>query len=182
MPPVDGEVFNGGAIPPQKRVNAWMSSHPRQLYEFGPYRIDIGWSRLERAGAIIPVRPKTFDLLVLLARNVDRVLSKAELMEALWPQAFVEDANLTQHVYTLRKVLGDRPDGDPYIENVPRRGYRLNADIREVVQDIPPLSRPQPSTTTFSSAPSTPRSSRPRTQTRSARSSATPGCRAIPGS
>lgn len=122
-----------------------MSLPLRELYEFGPYRVDVGLSRLERAGVPIPVRPKAFDLLLLLARNQDRVLSKAELMDALWPNAFVEDANLTQHVYTLRKALGDRPDGDPYIETIPRRGYRLNAEVREMRQDRSALSTPQPS-------------------------------------
>lgn len=115
----------------------------RQLYEFGPFRLDVGLSRLERAGTPIPVAPKAFDLLVLLARHPDRVLSKGELMEALWPNTFVEDANLTQHVYTLRKALGERHDGEPYIETVPRRGYRLNADVREVSGDSPAvLPRP----------------------------------------
>jgi DNA-binding winged helix-turn-helix (wHTH) protein/tetratricopeptide (TPR) repeat protein len=123
-----------------------MPSPPRQVYEFDPYRIDVGLSRLERAGAIIPVRPKAFDLLVLLARNADRVLSKAELMEELWPEAFVEDANLTQHVYTLRRALGDRPDGGPYIETIPRRGYRLNAEVREIRPEMRALSDPQSST------------------------------------
>jgi DNA-binding winged helix-turn-helix (wHTH) protein len=103
---------------------------PAHSYAFGPYRLDAGLSRLERGGAVVPVSPKAFDLLLLLARSPERVLSKSELMEALWPKTFVEEANLTQHVYTLRRALGDRPDGAPYIETVPRRGYRLNADVR----------------------------------------------------
>ena len=103
---------------------------PAPSYAFGPYRLDVGLSRLEREGAVVPVSPKVFDLLLLLARSPERVLSKSELMEALWPKTFVEDANLTQHVYTLRRALGDRPDGTPYIETAPRRGYRLNADVR----------------------------------------------------
>ena len=77
-----------------------------------------GSSRLERGGEPIPLPPKAFDLLVLLARNTHRVMPKTELMETLWPNTFVEEANLTQHVYTLRKALGDRPDGSPYIETV----------------------------------------------------------------
>jgi DNA-binding winged helix-turn-helix (wHTH) protein/tetratricopeptide (TPR) repeat protein/nucleoside-triphosphatase THEP1 len=123
-----------------------MSLPPRELYEFGPYRVDVGLSRLERAGTIIPVRPKAFDLLLLLARNPERVHSKSELMEALWPNAFVEEANLTQHIYTLRKALGDRPDGAPYIATVPRRGYRLNADVREAHGAPRVLSERQAST------------------------------------
>ena len=102
------------------------------MYEFGPYRVDVALSRLERAGEPITITPKTFDLLVLLARNQHRIVSKAELMETLWPNTFVEEGNLTQHIYTLRKALGDRPDGAPYVETVPRRGYRLAAQVREV--------------------------------------------------
>ena len=109
----------------------------RQFYEFGAFRIDIALSRLERAGEPVPLPPKAFDLLLLLARNTDRVMTKAELMEALWPNTFVEEANLTQHVYTLRKALGDLPNGQPFIETVPRRGYRLAASVREVIAAAP---------------------------------------------
>jgi DNA-binding winged helix-turn-helix (wHTH) protein/tetratricopeptide (TPR) repeat protein len=109
----------------------------RQFYEFGAFRIDIGLSRVERAGEPVPLPPKAFDLLLLLARNTDRVMTKAELMEALWPNTFVEEANLTQHVYTLRKALGDLPNGQPFIDTVPRRGYRLAAPVREVVAAAP---------------------------------------------
>lgn len=103
---------------------------PHQLFEFGTYRLDAALSRLERAGTTIPLPPKAFDLLRLLAENTDRVMSKKELMEVLWPNTFVEDANLTQHIYTLRKALGDQPNGQPYIETVARRGYRLAAEVR----------------------------------------------------
>ena len=103
-----------------------------QIYEFGPYRLDVALSRLERDGDPITLPPKAFDLLVLLARNPHRVMAKTELMETLWPNTFVEEGNLTQHVYTLRKALGDRPNGKPYIETVPRRGYRLAAEVLEV--------------------------------------------------
>ena len=109
----------------------------RQVYEFDAFRIDIALSRLERSGEPVSLPPKAFDLLLLLARNTDRVMTKAELMEALWPNTFVDEANLTQHVYTLRKALGDRPNGQPFIETVPRRGYRLATSVREVVDAAP---------------------------------------------
>ena len=84
-----------------------------------PLPLDVALSRLERAGDPITIPPKTFDLLVLLARNQHRVVSKAELMETLWPNTFVEEGNLTQHIYTLRKALGDRPDGHPISKPFP---------------------------------------------------------------
>jgi DNA-binding winged helix-turn-helix (wHTH) protein/tetratricopeptide (TPR) repeat protein len=109
----------------------------RQFYEFDAFRIDIALSRLERSGEPVALPPKAFDLLLLLARHTDRVMTKAELMEALWPNTFVDEANLTQHVYTLRKALGDRPNGQPFIETAPRRGYRLATSVREVVDAAP---------------------------------------------
>jgi DNA-binding winged helix-turn-helix (wHTH) protein/tetratricopeptide (TPR) repeat protein len=107
----------------------------KHFYEFGPYRLDVALSRVERGADIVAIPPKAFDLLVLLARNSDRILSKNELMESLWPNTFVEEANLTQHIYTLRKALGDRPGGEPYIEMIPRRGYRLAGGVRELRAD-----------------------------------------------
>lgn len=109
----------------------------RQFYVFGPFRIDLALSRLELGGEPVPLPPKAFDLLLLLARNTDRVMTKAELMETLWPNTFVEEANLKQHVYMLRKALGDQPNGQPFIQTVSRRGYRLAAAVRESVGAAP---------------------------------------------
>ena len=118
------------------------------VFEFGPFRVDVALSRLERAGDPITIHPKTFDLLLLLARNQHRVVPKAELMETLWPNTFVEEGNLTQHIYTLRKALGDRPDGKPYVETVARRGYRLAAPVRDLPDSggtAATLAQPPPS-------------------------------------
>jgi DNA-binding winged helix-turn-helix (wHTH) protein/class 3 adenylate cyclase/tetratricopeptide (TPR) repeat protein len=101
-----------------------------QFLEFGTFRIDTGRGRLERGGELVPVPPKAFDLLLLLVHQPGKVLSKSELMRALWPEVFVEEANLTQHVFTLRKALGVQPGGQPYIETVPRRGYSFKAEVR----------------------------------------------------
>src|SRR4029453_15298096 len=107
-------------------------------YKSDAFRRDTALSRLARAGKPVPLPPKAFDLLLLLARNTDRVMTKAELMEALWPPTFLEDANLTQHVYTLRKALGDQSNGQPFIDTVPRRGYRLSTSVRAVGDAVPP--------------------------------------------
>jgi serine/threonine protein kinase/class 3 adenylate cyclase/tetratricopeptide (TPR) repeat protein len=122
-----------------------------QVYDFGPYRLDAALSRLSRGSEPITIPPKAFDLLLLLARNQHRVIPKTEVMEALWPNTFVEEGNLTQHIYTLRKALGDRPEGGPYIETVPRRGYRLAASVREdaavaamTPTDVEPIVRESP--------------------------------------
>ena len=125
-----GAELRSAIVECQARLSA-----EKHAYEFGPYRLDMGLSRLERAGEPLTIAPKTFDLLVLLARNPHRVLPKTELMETLWPNTFVDEGNLTQHIYTLRRALGDDPNGKPYIETVPRRGYRLAADVRQLPAD-----------------------------------------------
>lgn len=111
-----------------------MAEPGRQSYEFGPFRLDIQARRLLRNGELLPLTPKDFETLLALVTNRDRVVSKTELMQALWPDSFVEEANLTQHVFTLRKALGNRPDGKPYVETIPRRGYRFTAPVDEAVE------------------------------------------------
>jgi DNA-binding winged helix-turn-helix (wHTH) protein/class 3 adenylate cyclase/tetratricopeptide (TPR) repeat protein len=109
----------------------------KQFLQFGAFRIDLGLSRLERSGEVVSIPPKAFDLLLLLVQQRGRVLSKSELMQALWPEVFVEEANLTQHVFTLRKALGVQPNGQPYIETVPRRGYSFAAEVRATLESPP---------------------------------------------
>src|SRR5882672_5985512 len=114
-----------------------MALQANHCYEFGAYRIDTGLCRLRRGDTPIALPPKAFDLLLLLVRNPHRVLSKKELIETLWPDTFVDEGNLTQHVFTLRKALGVQPDGTPYIETVSRRGYSFTAAVRETCASEP---------------------------------------------
>ena len=72
-------------------------------------------------------RPKAFDLLLVLVENGGHLLVKEELMRLVWPDSFVEEANLSRNVFTLRKALGESEDGPEYIETVPKRGYRFVA-------------------------------------------------------
>ena len=95
------------------------------LFEFGPFRVDPGLCRLLRGETHVSLPPKAFDLLLILVSNPNRVLSKGELIQALWPDTFVDDSNLTQHMFTLRRALGGA-----YIETVPRRGYVFAATVR----------------------------------------------------
>ncbi|MFL6273946.1 MAG: transcriptional regulator [Blastocatellia bacterium] len=80
----------------------------------------------------MPITLKAFDTLSVLVRSSGHIVEKDHLMAQVWPDAFVEEANLTQYIYRLRKILGISPDGRPYIETVARRGYRFTATIREV--------------------------------------------------
>lgn len=106
-----------------------------QGYEFGPYRLDVPKLRLLRDGKPVALTGKTFDVLVALIERRDRVVDKAELMQLLWPDSYVEEANLTQHIFMLRKTLGEDASGAQYIETVPRRGYRFAAEAREVLAE-----------------------------------------------
>ena len=81
-------------------------------------------------GHPVPLTPKAFDLLVFLTANPGRLLTKEQLMQAVWPDATVEESNLAYHVFAIRKALGESADSDGYIETVPKRGYRFVAPVR----------------------------------------------------
>ena len=80
----------------------------------------------------MPLTPRNFDLLVFLVEHSGRLVSKDQIFEAVWHGSFVEEANLTVSIANLRKTLGERPGGLPYIETVPKKGYRFTAPVREV--------------------------------------------------
>src|SRR5215467_15011688 len=97
------------------------------LFEFGPYRLDASKRLLIRDGRHLGVPPKTFDLLLLLVEGRGRVFTKKELMSALWPDTFVEEANLSFQISALRKILG--PEASEWIETLPRYGYRFRGNV-----------------------------------------------------
>jgi DNA-binding winged helix-turn-helix (wHTH) protein/tetratricopeptide (TPR) repeat protein len=104
----------------------------KQLYEFGGYRLDPAKRLLLGESGPVPLQPKAFDTLLVLLENRDRVVSKDELMKALWPDAFVEDSNLTQNVFVVRKALGEQAGDHRFIVTVPGRGYRFAETVRSV--------------------------------------------------
>src|SRR5258706_2703572 len=106
-----------------------MSQPIKHLYEFGPFRLDATERLLLRAEEVVPLTPKVFDLLLALVENGGHVLSKDELLQRVWPDSFVEEANLSRNIFTLRKALGEDTDEQRYIETVPRRGYRFVASV-----------------------------------------------------
>lgn len=109
-----------------------MSNSFNQLYEFGPFRVDAANRLLLRDGEPLALTPKAVETLLALVRHRGQVLRKDDLMKEVWPDAVVEESNLTQHIYLLRKMLGEAPDGCGYIETLPRRGYRFIGEVREV--------------------------------------------------
>jgi TolB-like protein/DNA-binding winged helix-turn-helix (wHTH) protein/Tfp pilus assembly protein PilF len=110
------------------------SAVPRHVYRFGLFELDVVAERLTRNGEPIALAPKNFQLLHLLVSAPHQLLHRADLIKQLWPDTFVEEANLTQHIFVLRKLLGERKDGNPYIATVARRGYRFEPDVEEIVQ------------------------------------------------
>src|SRR5215469_811077 len=107
-----------------------MSSQVKDLYEFGPFRIDSRERLLSCHGKPISVTPKAFDTLLVLVRNSGHLLLKEELMKAIWPDSFVEEVNLSQSISTLRRALGDTAHKSRYIATVPGKGYRFIAEIK----------------------------------------------------
>jgi DNA-binding winged helix-turn-helix (wHTH) protein/TolB-like protein len=109
-----------------------MPSPHNNLYAFGSFRLDAKNGFLWREDEIIPLKPKPIALLHLLIQHPDTVLTKQEIMEAIWPDAIVEEANLTQTMYLLRRALSH--DGSPQslIETVPKIGYRWIGEARVV--------------------------------------------------
>lgn len=109
-----------------------MSKDINQIYEFGEFHLETADRLLLRAGKPVALTPKAFEMLLALIRSGGHVVEKDELMKQVWPDAFVEEANLARHVWSLRKALGDDNDVHRYIETVPKLGYRFVASVTEV--------------------------------------------------
>src|SRR5580700_1135475 len=109
-----------------------MDSESRYLLTFGPFHVDPDQRLLMRGEESIPLAPKAFETLLVLLRNSGRVVMKDDLMKALWPDTFVEESNLSQHIYQLRKTLGPDAQDPQYIVTVPGRGYRFAQKVEKV--------------------------------------------------
>lgn len=97
------------------------------IHRFGPFEYDTEQRLLFRAGETVQLVPKAIDTLHVLIERRGRVVEKAELMNLVWPDTVVEDVGLARNVSLLRKALGDEGAESPYIETIPRRGYRFAA-------------------------------------------------------
>ena len=109
-----------------------MGLKTKPVYEFERFRLDPTQHLLLNDGKPVSLTPKAFELLTILLENSGRLLTKDELMRKLWPDSFVEEANLTVNISALRKALGDSQDGQQFIETVPKHGYRFSAAVTEV--------------------------------------------------
>src|SRR5438045_4635523 len=97
-------------------------------YTFGPFELDTASRSFSRGGQAVALAPKTFDTLLLLVENQGRVLTKAQMMSALWPDIFVEEANLSYQISTLRKAMGEQA---AWIETSPKVGYRFIGPVQQ---------------------------------------------------
>jgi Tol biopolymer transport system component/DNA-binding winged helix-turn-helix (wHTH) protein len=109
--------------------------HPpaKQVYEFGPFLLDTDQRILLRDEQIVPLTPKSFETLLVLVESSGRVLDKEELLRRVWPNTFVEEVNLAKNISILRKTFGE-DSVHPYIQTIPKRGYRFVAPVREVTK------------------------------------------------
>lgn len=106
------------------------------LYRFGDYTLNSSAMSLHRGEEPVRLAPKVFETLSVLVQQRGEVLTKQQLLDAIWPGIFVEEGNLAQNVFLLRKSLGQTPDGAEYIETLSKRGYRMNVPVHEVVVPV----------------------------------------------
>jgi DNA-binding winged helix-turn-helix (wHTH) protein/TolB-like protein/tetratricopeptide (TPR) repeat protein len=112
-----------------------MEAQTFSFYQFGSFRIDRRERLLLHDGEPVPLPPKVYDTLLALVTHSGHIVEKEELMRAVWPNTFVEEANLTVNISALRKALGEGESEHHYIETVPRRGYRFVLPVTEVKND-----------------------------------------------
>jgi len=96
-------------------------------FRFAEYEIDIGRHELRRAGEVVAIEPQVFDLLVYLVRHRDRIISKDELIDAVWQGRIVSDAALSSCISAARRAIGDNGDDQLLIRTLHKRGFRLSA-------------------------------------------------------
>jgi DNA-binding winged helix-turn-helix (wHTH) protein/TolB-like protein len=112
-------------------------------YQFGPFRYDAEQRLLFREGEIVPLAPKAIDTLHVLLERRGRIVEKSELMRLVWPDTNVEDVGLARNISLLRKALEDESEENPYIETIPRRGYRFAAQV-STTEQAETLARKRP--------------------------------------
>ena len=107
----------------------------RSVYEFGDVRVDLGRMAAVRGGSVIPLEPKAFDVLVHLIEHRDRLVTKDELLDAVWAGTFVTPNVLSRAVAQIRKALGEETHDVRYIETLPKRGYRFIAPVTVIARE-----------------------------------------------
>src|SRR5438132_9053549 len=121
-----------------------MSLESNRFYEFGAFRLDRVERQLLRGGTAVPVASKAIEVLLALVENAGRVIERVELIKRVWPDADGAEGSLAVSISALRKTLGDRADGGPYIETVQRQGYRFAAGVKLSLEGaVPSVAQPR---------------------------------------
>jgi DNA-binding winged helix-turn-helix (wHTH) protein/tetratricopeptide (TPR) repeat protein len=124
------------------------SDSPKRIYKFGPFEIDMDRYLLMRDGKLVPLSPKVFETLIFLIENRGSVVKKDEIMSRVWPDTFVEESNLAQNIFLLRKALGEEKTEHRYIITIPGVGYRFVAHVVEsFTQPSTKITAPEIATT-----------------------------------
>src|ERR1700694_2638558 len=110
------------------------------LYRFGPYLLDPQRRTLYFDKSPVPLTPKAFDVLLFLAQNPNRLITKDELLQAVWGDTFVEEGNLKQYISHLRKALGGNSEDSRLIVTISRKGYKFTADV--ALAELPDATKP----------------------------------------
>ena len=117
-----------------------MSGEAKQFYRFKSFRLSILERQLLHESTPVALTPKAFEVLAVLVERSGHLVEKEELLKLVWGDAFVEEANVTRIVHTLRKVLGEDDNGNKFIETVAKKGYRFVAEVTEVGEAAAPDS------------------------------------------
>ena len=112
-----------------------MQQKTKCFYDFGTFRLDPVEHVLLSASSRVPLTPKAFETLLALVESAGHILEKDDLLKRVWRDTYVEEGTLARNISTLRKALGDDPDGKTYIETIPRRGYCFVAPVRWVLDE-----------------------------------------------
>ncbi len=129
-------------------------------FRFAGYEIDLGRQELRRGKELVAVEPQVFDLLVHLVRNHDRIISKDELIDAVWQGRIVSEAALSSQISAARRAIGDSGDDQLLIRTIHKRGFRFVGQLNDAQTDMATAPEPQPSAPgaapTTESAPAAP--------------------------
>lgn len=115
-----------------------INDHAKVSYIFGPFRLEPRTQRLFKNEQHLPLPRKRYEILLLLIENAGRLLSKEEILQAIWPNQIIEEANLTQHIYILRRLIEEDSKNPGYIITVPGSGYLFSATVERQEPEPPP--------------------------------------------
>ncbi len=109
-----------------------MENRQRIAYQIGSFLLDLDLQQLFHQGELVQMPRKAFEILLLLVENSGKMVSKEDILSLIWPDRIIEEANLTQYIHLLRRLLGDNPKKPGYILTIPGKGYRFVAKVQAV--------------------------------------------------